>query len=203
MDVDVQREATAPQRTDARPRDGHEHDEGARHQERLAYIRFAAMILTSMVVMYGITYLNTYEVSHVHWSETRLYMAFVMGAAMAVVMLSFMWSMHQNRTINIGIYVGAAVVFATALWLVRSQATIEDPSYMRAMIPHHSIAVLTSENADIDDVRVRQLADEIIGAQCREIAEMEWLIDDMRENGIAGTPEEAAGREVPEFSERC
>jgi len=167
--------------------------------EQRTYLRFAAMILTSMVVMFGIMYLNTYEFSHVEWSETRFYMTFVMGAAMAAIMLSFMWAMHNNTKVNLGIYVGAIVVFAGALWLVRSQATVEDTSYMRAMIPHHSIAILTSENANIDDVRVRELADKILVAQRREIDEMQWLLDDIAQNGIAETQEEADQRPVPEF----
>jgi FlaA1/EpsC-like NDP-sugar epimerase len=165
------------------------------------YLRFGLMIATSTVVMFVLMYLNTYQWSHVRFSETRVYMALVMGAAMAVVMLSFMLGMYKNVKFNIGIYIGAVVVFAAALGLVRTQVTVEDQSYMRAMIPHHSIAILTSERANIDDVRVRELADGIISAQVREIAEMEWLIDDIEQNGVAETPEEAEQRPVPEFSE--
>lgn len=157
------------------------------------------MIVTSMAVMFVVMYLNTYEWAHVRWSETRLFMTFLMGAAMAVVMLTFMLGMYSNRKVNAAIYLGSAVVFAGALWLVRSQATVEDTSYMRAMTPHHSIAILTSERAEIRDVRVRELADEIIDAQRREIAEMEWLIDDIERNGVADTDEEAEQRPVPEF----
>jgi hypothetical protein len=69
---------------------------------------------------------------------------------MAIVMLSFMWKMPSRR-VNVGIYVASAVVFAVALWLVRSQATVDQVSYMRAMILHHSIAILTSERAEITD----------------------------------------------------
>jgi len=50
---------------------------------------------------------------------------------------------------------------------------------MKAMIPHHSIAILTSSHARIDDPRVRELADEIIEAQVREIDEMKALIADL------------------------
>ncbi len=50
---------------------------------------------------------------------------------------------------------------------------------MKAMIPHHSIAILTSERARISDPRVRKLADGIIEAQRREIDEMKFLIDDL------------------------
>ena len=116
---------------------------------------------------------------HVFFSETRAYMALVMGATMAVVMLSFMWGMYKDRRVNRGIIDGGVIVFAAALWLVRSRATVDDVSYMGAMIPHHSIAILTSERARITDPRVRKLADEIIEAQRREIDEMKALIADI------------------------
>jgi uncharacterized protein (DUF305 family) len=163
------------------------------------YLRFGGMIATAMAAMYLLTYVNTYEFDHVRWSETRFYMTFVMGAAMAVIMLGFMRGMYTNRMANLGILAGSAVVFILAIWLVRSQATVEDRSYMRAMIPHHSIAILTSERATIDDVRVRELADEIITSQQREIAEMDWLIDDIGANGLARTDAEADARLVPDF----
>lgn len=163
------------------------------------YMTFGAMIVTSMVAMFGLMYLNTYELSHVQWSETRFYMTFIMGAAMAVIMLTFMRGMYSNQKVNLAIYLGSLVVFVVALFLVRSQTTVQDVSYMRAMIPHHSIAIMTSERAEIEDVRVRELADAIIEAQRREIKEMNWLIDDILENGIASTETEAEARPVPEF----
>ena len=143
------------------------------------YPRFLAMIATSTVVMFVLTYLDSYALDHVFFSETRAYMSLLMGAAMAVVMLSFMLAMHKSRRANIAIYGGSAVLFALALWLVRSQSTVGDVSYMKAMIPHHSIAVLTSRRARIADPRVRELADSIIAAQVREIELMKRLIDDI------------------------
>jgi FlaA1/EpsC-like NDP-sugar epimerase len=169
------------------------------HDKKSGYARFAAMIVTSTVVMYGLMYLNMYELSHVRWSETRVYMALIMGAVMAVIMLSFMRGMFSDKKINLAIYLGSVVVFAGALFLVRSQTTVQDSSYMRAMIPHHSIAILASERADIRDMRVRQLADEIIEAQRREIMEMDWLLEDIREHGIASTEAEAEARPIPDF----
>ena len=144
-----------------------------------SYGRFAAMVATSTVVMYGLMYLNTYALSHVYWSETRAYMALVMGATMAALMLAFMSGMYRNRAANAAIYAGAALVFAGALFLVRSQATVEDVSWMRAMIPHHSIAIMTSERARLSDPRVRKLADGIIESQRREIDEMKALIREL------------------------
>ncbi len=148
------------------------------HQGR-AYLRFALMIVASTVLMFGLMYLNTYAADHIWFSETRAYMALVMGAAMAVLMLGFMWGMYANKSLNLALIAGAVALFAGSLWLVRSQASVEDVSWMKAMIPHHSIAILTSERARISDPRVRKLADGIIETQRREISEMEALIDDL------------------------
>lgn len=109
-------------------------------------------------------------------------MAFIMGAAMAVIMLGFMWSMYKSKKSNVAIFAASVGVFAGALWLVRSQETVSDVSYMKAMIPHHSIAIMTSERAHIRDPRVRSLADRIIEAQVREIDEMKALIVDLQRN---------------------
>ena len=144
-----------------------------------SYLRFAAMIGTSTAVMLGLMYLNTYAWEHVLWSETRFYMALLMGATMAIVMLSFMLGMYRDRGKNIAIYIGSFIVFGVSLYLVRSQTTVQDSSWMKAMIPHHSIAILTSERAEISDPRVRELADAIIETQRKEIAEMKALIADL------------------------
>jgi Kef-type K+ transport system membrane component KefB len=164
-----------------------------------AYVRFLAMIATAMVVMYITTYLNTYELGHVEFSETRVFMTLIMGSTMALVMLGFMLGMYENRKANVSIVLGALVVLMAATWLVRSQTTVQEESYMRAMIPHHSIAILTSENSQIGDQRVCELAVEIIEAQRREIDEMNWLLADIAENGPAISAEDGAQRQVPEF----
>lgn len=151
----------------------------------MSYIRFGLMILTSTVVMFILMYLNTYAWEHVFFSETRTYMAIMMGATMAVIMLAYMLGMYSNTRLNIAIFAAAIIVFALTLWLVRSQVTVSGPSYMRAMIPHHSIAIMTSERAQIRDPRVRKLADEIIEAQRREIAEMRYLIAEVSAGNVA------------------
>jgi hypothetical protein len=150
--------------------------EGSMQHMKMGYGRFAAMVATSTVVMFILMYVSVYALGHVLFSQTRFWMAFVMGAAMAVIMLGWMWSMYRSPKINLAIVVGSVVVFAGTLWLVRSQETVDDVSYMKAMIPHHSIAILTSERAQIRDPEVRLLADRIIDAQVREIREMKRLI---------------------------
>jgi ABC-type uncharacterized transport system permease subunit len=144
------------------------------------YVKFTLMILTSTVLMYIMMYFNTYEWDHVYFSETRVYMALYMGAGMAVVMLAFMANMYKKTKINLMIYGLSIVLFAVGIWGVRSQETVDQVDWMQAMIPHHSIAILTSERADIEDPRVRQLADQIIETQKREISEMQALIEDLK-----------------------
>ena len=150
--------------------------QGGDKKMKMGYGRFAAMIATSTVVMFGLMYLNTYALSHVFYSQTRTWMAVYMGAVMAIIMLGFMWSMYSSRRVNLAIVAGSVVVFAGALWLVRSQETVDDVSWMEAMIPHHSIAIMTSERAHIKDPEVRKLADGIIDAQLREITKMKVMI---------------------------
>jgi uncharacterized protein (DUF305 family) len=148
----------------------------------MSYTRFAAMIVTSTVVMFVLMYLNTYALDHVTYGQTRTWMALMMGAVMAMIMMSFMVSMYKNQRLNAVIIAASVVVFAFSLWLVRSQETVGDVSYMKAMIPHHSIAIMTSERAHIRDPRVRRLADQIIAAQMREISAMKTLIADLEAN---------------------
>lgn len=164
------------------------------------YLKFILMIATSTIVMLGLMYLNSYQFSHVFFSETRTYMAIYMGAAMALVMLLFMLNMYKDKKKNVTIFAASIITFAAALFLVRSQVTVEDQSWMSAMIPHHSIAILTSERANIKDKRVQQLATNIIKAQRREIKEMQWLIQDIEQNGVAETDTQAQSRAVPDFS---
>lgn len=146
-----------------------------------SYGKFGIMIAVSTFIMYWLMYLNVFQINHIFFSQTRLYMALIMGSVMAFVMLLFMWGMYKNKTLNFIILGISALVFSTSLWLVRSQTTVDDVSWMKAMIPHHSIAILTSERAEIEDPRVKELSEEIIKAQRREIEEMKQLIKDLED----------------------
>ena len=143
------------------------------------YRSFLLMIGTSTVLMFCLTYLNTYEPSHVWFSWTRVFMAMIMAGSMALVMLLFMRHMYKDKRANALVVAASLGLIGVGLWLVRSQATVGDVAWMKAMIPHHSIAILTSERAQISDPRVRKLADGIIATQKREISEMEGLIRDV------------------------
>ena len=148
----------------------------------MTYTRFFSMIAASTLIMYGLMYLNTFQMDHIFFSQTRAWMAVYMGGIMAIVMLAFMWGMYEGQGTKVGIIAGGALVFAASLYLVRSQDTVDDVAWMKAMIPHHSIAILTSGRANIADPRVQQLADDIIKAQLKEIDEMKALIADLEGN---------------------
>ena len=180
--------------------EANEHGDGGKMSPDITmYLRFGAMILTAMVVMYGVMFVSSYEWSHIRFSQSRMFMAITMGGTMGLVMLGWMLNMYKNMKGNIAIVAVSLLLLGGGIALDRSQATVQDSAWMNAMIPHHSLAITRSERADITDVRVCQLAVEIIKAQEREIAEMEWLIQDIEENGEAETVEDAQARPVPEF----
>jgi uncharacterized protein (DUF305 family) len=154
----------------------------------MSYWRFLAMIATGTVVMYLVMYMASYQLDHVTFSESRVYMALAMGATMAAIMLAFMWRMYSGMAGKMAILGAAVVAFVGAVALDRSQVLVEDVAYMRSMIPHHSIAITRSERARISDPRVRELADQIIQSQKEEIAEMKGLIEDLREGANANRP---------------
>ena len=181
-----------------------QHTDHARHGSddghmRTMYLRFGAMILTGMVVMYAVMFVGSYDWSHVRYSESRVFMALTMGGAMGLVMIAWMLSMYRSVKANIGVVVASLLLLGGGAFLDRSQTTVQDTSFMSGMIPHHSLAITRSERAELADVRVCRLAVEISEAQRREILEMEWLINDIEQNGPARTAEEAQAREVPDF----
>lgn len=143
----------------------------------MSYRKFSLMMVISFIVMYTVMFLNVIEIKHYHTSLTRIYMAILMVAPMAVVMMLMMGKMYPDKKTNMGIMVSGIVVFIVTLIALRAQTPIGDVQYMKAMIPHHSSAILTSERADIKDPEVKKLAEDIIKAQRKEIAEMEAMLD--------------------------
>ncbi|NHE57931.1 DUF305 domain-containing protein [Cyclobacterium plantarum] len=146
------------------------------------YTTFVLMLACSAISMYITMYFNTYELSHVFFSWTRMYMTLIGIGGMSIIMFLFMRKMYANKKKNVAVILGSILLMASATFLVRQQIPIEDVKWMRAMIPHHSIAILTSKRADLKDPEVKKLADEIIKAQEREIAEMKAMINRLENN---------------------
>ncbi|MFD2790089.1 hypothetical protein KCTC52924_03415 [Arenibacter antarcticus] len=146
------------------------------------YTNFILMLICSAISMYITMYFNTYEFNHIYFSWTRMYMTFIGIGGMAIVMLLFMLKMYQNRIKNTSIILGSILLMTISTYLVRQQIPINDIKWMEAMIPHHSIAILTSGRADIKDPEVKKLAEKIIKAQEKEIREMKEMIDRLEKN---------------------
>jgi hypothetical protein len=163
--------------------DGH----GQNNRMHMAWWRFAAMIFVSTAAMFILMYQLVYSADHATFSLTRLIASLVMACVMSIVMLSFMWSMYRGTAAKVAVLLIAALAGAVLLYVNRAQTLIGDVTFMRAMIPHHSIAVNNARNATIQDPRVRRLADRIIQAQIKEIAEMSLLVRDIEQNGARGS----------------
>ncbi|GAA4464303.1 DUF305 domain-containing protein [Nibrella saemangeumensis] len=146
----------------------------------MSYKKFTVMMIISFIIMYVVMFLNVDSIEHYHTSTTRIYMAILMIAPMAIVMMTMMGKMYPNKRTNTGIIITAIIVFIVTLAALRTQTPISDVQYMKAMIPHHSSAILTSKHANIKDPEVRKLADSIIAAQVREIQQMETILNRMK-----------------------
>jgi hypothetical protein len=156
------------------------------HDMQMGWGRFAAMIATSTFVMFFLMYQLVYTVDHATFSMNRLLASLIMGAVMTVVMLAYMWPMYRGVRVKLAVLLGAVLIAGALLYINRQQRLIGDTEFMMAMIPHHSIAINNARKAEIRDPRVRELADEIIASQVREIREMQLLLEDIRRNGRRG-----------------
>lgn len=144
------------------------------------YLKLALMLIVSFIIMYSVMFLNVFELNHIYLSTTRTYMALIMTAPMSISMLLFMWQMYKDKRMNCIIIAISILIFTFSVYSLRNQTFIKDVQWMEAMIPHHSSAILTSKNAHLEDPEVQKLADEIIVAQEKEIAEMKILIERLK-----------------------
>ncbi len=144
------------------------------------YEKLVLMQVLGFVVMYGVMFLNVDQANHIYLSLTRTYMTLLMVAPMALIMLGLMAHMYPNKRRNAAIVVAAVLVFAGALAGLRTQTPIGEVQWMKAMIPHHSSAIMVSQRADIQDPEARALAEQIIKSQKEEIAQMKAMIERMK-----------------------
>lgn len=147
--------------------------------KNMKYKTFALTMIVSFIIMYGVMFLNIDEADHFYISITRIYMALMMVSLMAIVMIGMMGKMYPNKKLNTGIMLGAVILFGLVLAGLRTQTPIGDVQYMKAMIPHHSSAIMVSKNANLKDPEVIKLSEGIIASQEKEIAEMKAILDRM------------------------
>ena len=140
------------------------------------YRGFARMLVVSFFVMYAVMFLNVDQADHIYLSLTRTYRSLLMVAAMALVMLGLMRHMYPNKSTNWLIAGGSVAGFAFVLTLLRAQIPVGDVQYLKAMIPHHSSAVMVSRAANLQDPEVKRRSESIVASQQREIAQMKAAI---------------------------
>lgn len=143
--------------------------------EKGNYGKFMLMLGLSFLVMYAVMFSNVAEVSHISLNLNRLYMTILMVAPMALIMLWVMRSMYSDKKLNTIITVMSIVATLGAFIALRNQAYVGDKAFIHSMIPHHSSAILVSEEARINDPELKKLAEEIIRTQKEEIAQMERI----------------------------
>ena len=146
------------------------------NEKKSNYSKYFLMLLVSFFIMYGVMFLNVEKFDHIYTSLSRTYMTILMVAPMAILKMLFMWNMYKNKKKNYLIISSAAVIFIVTLFLLRTQEPVGDVQWMEAMIPHHSSAIMTSSQADFSDPDVKKLADDIIKAQVKEIADMKAML---------------------------
>ena len=142
-----------------------------------SYNALGVSLTLSFFLMYAVMFLNIDDVDHIYLSLTRTYMSLLMVTPMAVLMLLVMPSMYPLKSRNHLIMGSSVFIFIVSLVLLRTQTPVTDAQYMRAMIPHHSSAIMTSKNADLKDPELKKLAQDIIVSQQKEITQMKAILE--------------------------
>jgi uncharacterized protein (DUF305 family) len=153
-----------------------EHGEPSGAMVRHHYLMLAINLLLSLIIMYVAMFAMIWSWGEFVQNINFLYMALLMWAPMAAVMLMTMRSMYPNRRLNTLLYLGLAVIFILSMIGIREQALVGDRQFLRSMIPHHSGAVLMCEKARIADPEIQTLCRGIIASQTGEIERMKSML---------------------------
>jgi hypothetical protein len=134
----------------------------------------AAMFIAMVgIQVFAMPYVMAARPAHVYFTPTQAYMGIFMGACMVAVE----GVMHPMPW---WAWVATVVVGALGVAAYRWQIGISDRAWMREMVPHHSMALLTSApRVASRDPFVQRLAERIILTQDREIGEMQTQLATM------------------------
>jgi hypothetical protein len=137
-------------------------------------------LLLSLIIMYVAMFAMIWSWGEFVQNLNFLYMALVMWAPMAIVMLATMGMMYKNKKLNMILYAGFALIFLLSWWGIRDQGLVGDRQFVRSMIPHHSGAILMCNRASLRDAEVRDLCFKptgIVQSQQREIEQMNRILE--------------------------
>lgn len=140
------------------------------------YQKLALSSLISFIIMFFIMYamIDTYE--HLYININKFYMALLMITPMIIIKILSMPEMFKNKKINISIISTCILTIIISITAIRYQSFVDDKEFLRAMIPHHSSAILMCDEANISDAEINELCNSIITAQKSEIKQMEQIL---------------------------
>lgn len=141
-----------------------------------AYRSFFIQLGLSAIAMFFAMYAMIATFEHFVFNLNNVYMTLLMVAPMAVIMLLLMRDMYKDKRLNAIVLASSVAVFIAALLGIRTQTPIGDAELLRAMIPHHSGAILMCEQADLSDPKVQSLCRTIVESQRKEIADMQAML---------------------------
>ena len=153
----------------------HMTEEMARHHYKMLGLN----LLISLLIMYLVMFTMIWSVGDLFNNINTFYMAVTMAMPMGILMLLMMRMMYPNQKLNRILYALFALLFILAFGGTRAQSLVGDRQFVRAMIPHHSGAILMCNRAAIRDAEIRDLCfkpDGIVDSQTREIAQMKAFL---------------------------
>ena len=151
----------------------------SREMIRRHYMMLAVNLILSAVVMYLAMFTMIWTFADFFNNLNTLYMALIMWAPMGVLMLITMASMYADKRLNLILYAAFALVLVLSFLAMRYQSLVGDRQFVRAMIPHHSGAILMCNRASIRDAEIRDICfkpNGIVESQEREIKQMNAIL---------------------------
>lgn len=141
------------------------------------YLKFGAILLVSLGLMWVLSMSMVRSIDHFYFNLSNFWMALLMVAAMAIVMLIGMWAMFKSTKTNIALLVGFAVLAVGVFALGRTETFVGNEQFLESMIPHHSRAILVCEESNITNPEIIELCETIVKTQQEEISQMESILD--------------------------
>ncbi|TQL47432.1 DUF305 family protein family protein [Homoserinimonas aerilata] len=141
------------------------------------YLKFGAILLVSLGLMWVLSMSMVRSIDHFYFNLSNFWMALLMVAAMAIVMLIGMWTMFKSTKTNIALLAGFAVLAVGVFALGRTETFVGNEQFLQSMIPHHSRAILVCEESNITDPEIIELCETIVETQQEEISQMETILD--------------------------
>ena len=147
-------------------------DQPSAQMMRHNYQMLGLNLAISLAIMYFAMFAMIWSWGEFVQNINFFYMALLMWAPMAAVMLLTMRSMYRNPKPNAALYAALTAVFVLSWIGIRDQTLVGDKQFLRSMIPHHSGAILMCEKAKVSDPEIQSLCAEIIKSQAQEIDQM-------------------------------